>query len=106
MRRYGTEREAWWRVVVDSKFGSLWGGWYSFEPAGAFVVGLCIKKGWETLLDFSRFEVEDGDRTKFWHDMWCVNTVLKEAFPVLFSIARVKDASIADNLELLGGSNQ
>jgi hypothetical protein len=32
--------------------------------------------------------------------------VLKKAFPVLFGIARVKDASIADNLELLGGSNQ
>jgi hypothetical protein len=60
MRRYGTEREAWWRVVVDPKFGSLWGGWYSFELVGAFVVGLCIKKGWETFLDFSRFEVEDG----------------------------------------------
>jgi hypothetical protein len=24
---YGIEREAWWRIVVDFKFGSLWGGW-------------------------------------------------------------------------------
>jgi hypothetical protein len=23
--RYGIERDAWWRVVVDSKYGSLWG---------------------------------------------------------------------------------
>jgi hypothetical protein len=38
--------------------------------------------------------------------MWCGDTVLKEAFPVLFEIARVKDASVVDNLELLGGSNQ
>lgn len=29
---YVHEREAWWRVVVDSKFGSLWGGWCSNEP--------------------------------------------------------------------------
>jgi hypothetical protein len=50
--------------------------------------------------------VGDGARTKFLHDLWCVDTVLKESFPVLFGIARTKDASVADNLELLGGSNQ
>jgi hypothetical protein len=38
--------------------------------------------------------------------MWCGNTVLKEAFPVLFVIARAKDAFVADNLEFLVGSNQ
>jgi hypothetical protein len=31
---------------------------------------------------------------------------LKEAFPVLFCIACANDASIADNMELLGGSTQ
>jgi hypothetical protein len=28
------KREALWRVVVDSKFGSSWGEWYSNEPMG------------------------------------------------------------------------
>jgi hypothetical protein len=32
--------------------------------------------------------------TKFWHDMWCGDTVLKEAFIVLFSIVRAKDAFV------------
>jgi hypothetical protein len=32
--------------------------------------------------------------------------VLKLAFPVLYGIARDKNASVADNLEVLGGSNQ
>jgi len=32
--------------------------------------------------------------------------VLKEAFPILFGIARMKDASVADNMEVLGGSLQ
>jgi hypothetical protein len=27
--RYGFERDSWWRVAVDSKFGSLRGGWCS-----------------------------------------------------------------------------
>jgi hypothetical protein len=39
--RYGIERDAWWRVAVDSKFGSLWGGWCSRELVGPFGVGLC-----------------------------------------------------------------
>jgi hypothetical protein len=45
-----------------------------------------IKKGWEAFLGFSRFEVGDGVRAKFWHDLWCGDTVLKKAFPVLFGM--------------------
>jgi hypothetical protein len=45
--RFGIERDIWWRVVMDSKFGNLWGGWCSREPIGAFGVGLWknIRKG-------------------------------------------------------------
>jgi len=38
--------------------------------------------------------------------MWCGDMVLKEAFFVLFGITRVKDASVVDNMEVLGGSIQ
>jgi hypothetical protein len=31
---YGLDRKAWWRVVVDSKYGSSWGGWCSSELVG------------------------------------------------------------------------
>jgi hypothetical protein len=68
---------------VDSKFGSLWGGWCSLEPVGAFGVGLWknIRKGCETFYGFARFEVGDGVKKFFWHDIWCGDTVLKEVFP-------------------------
>jgi hypothetical protein len=100
--RYRIERDAWWRVAVDSKYGSLWGGWCSREPVGPFGVGLWknIRKGWEIFSGFTRFAVGDGTRTRFWHNLWCGDTVLKEAFPVLFGIAREKDASVADNMEI------
>jgi len=106
--RYGIEREAWGRVAVDAKYGSLWGGWCSREPVGAHGVGLWknIRKRWGSFSGFSRLEVGDGVRTKFWHDLWCGDRVLNEAFPVLFGIARMKDASVADNMEVLGGSIQ
>jgi len=38
--------------------------------------------------------------------MWVRNMTLKAAFPALFGIAAVKDVSVANNLEFLGGSNQ
>jgi len=106
--RYGVEREAWWRVAVESKYGSLWGGWCSRKSVGAYGVGLWknIRKRWGIFSGFSRLEVGDGVRTKFWHDLWCGDMVLKEAFLVLFGIAQMKDASVADNMEVLGHSIQ
>jgi hypothetical protein len=63
--RYEIERDAWWRILVDSKFGSLWAGWCSLEPVGVFGVGLWmnIRKWWDTLFGFARLEVGDGART-------------------------------------------
>jgi hypothetical protein len=94
--------------VVDSKFGSLWGGWCSLEPGGPFGVGLWknIRKRWETFKGFTRFVVGDGTRISFWHDLWCGDTVLKVAFPILFGIACVNDAFVTNNIEVLGGSIQ
>jgi len=50
--------------------------------------------------------VEDATRISFWHDLWVGDMTLKAAFPALFGIAAAKDASVANKLELLGGSNQ
>jgi hypothetical protein len=38
--------------------------------------------------------------------LWCGDTGFKVAFPVLFGITCVKDASVAANMEVLGGSNK
>ena len=34
-----------------------------------------------------RLEVGDGANVSFWHDLWCGNKALKEAFPDLYGIA-------------------
>ena len=46
----------------------------------------------------------DGIWVWFRHDRWCGDTKLKDDFPVLYSIACEKDASVAANLEFLGGA--
>jgi hypothetical protein len=54
---------------------------------------------------FTRLLVGDRRRISCWHDLWCGDTVLKVTFPVLFGIACIKDASVMDNKEVLGGFN-
>jgi hypothetical protein len=38
--RYAHEREARWKSVVDTKYGSTWDGWCSLDPPGSHGVGL------------------------------------------------------------------
>jgi hypothetical protein len=49
------EREAWWRVVVSSKFGSLYGRWFSNEPLGLYGVGLWknIRRSWGSFASYT-----------------------------------------------------
>jgi hypothetical protein len=64
-----------------------------------------VRKGWETLSSYTKIEVGNGTRISFWHDLWVEDMTLKVAFSTLFRIAAAKNASVANNLELLGGSN-
>jgi hypothetical protein len=64
------EKEAVWRVVVDLKYGSLWGGWCSNDVHGSYEVGIWknIRRGWvmPPRLDFGM--------------MWCGYQTLKVVF--------------------------
>jgi len=106
--RYGREREALWRMVIEVKFESLKGGWCFKEVLDTFGVGVWkhIRRGWDKFRNFVRFEVGVGSHVTFWHDLWCGDRSLKQCFPVLFSIVRNKDARVADNLVVQNGVTQ
>jgi len=40
------------------------------------------------------FEVNDGSRVLFWHDVWCGNRPLKTLFPDLFRMAHLKYTTV------------
>jgi hypothetical protein len=62
-------------------------------------------KGWENFSCHTKFKVRNGFQISFWHDKWCGDVALKATFPFLFGIACVKNASVAEHLEFLGGFN-
>jgi hypothetical protein len=45
-------------------------------------------------------------QNSIWHYVWCRDQALKTTFTDLFSIARFKDAALADYLELFSTSHQ
>jgi hypothetical protein len=99
--RCAHEGEAWWRSVLVAKYGSTWGGWRFCDITEAHGVGLWkfICMGWRNFKRHFRFDPGDGSKISFWEDVWCGETSLKDSFPGLFSIASLKEASIADNVE-------
>jgi hypothetical protein len=106
--RFAHEEGAWWKSVLVAKYGSAWGGWRSRVISGSHRVGLWkfICMGWQNFRRFFKFDPGEGSKIRFWDDVWCGDRALKEAFSGLFSIARFKEASIANNVEHSSGSIQ
>jgi hypothetical protein len=50
-----------------------------------------------------QFEVRDGSRVLFWHDVWCGELPLKILFPDLFNIACAKEAWVEENMDIAYG---
>lgn len=100
------EREAFWKDVIDSKYGGSWGQWCSME-----VQGFMVLNGGKTLEDgvfyrHTRFMVGDGSRIRFWHDIWHGDRALKDTFLIVYRIACRQEASVAEVMEISGGSLQ
>ena len=88
--------------TFSGKFGEEPGGWCSREGREAHGVGLwkSIRKVWGTFKAKTRFEVGNGRRIKFWHDVWCDDMLLKDTFPSLFTFAIAKEAWVDDVQEV------
>ena len=69
---------------------------------------LCISRNpcvylWLIFSRFIQFNVGDGTRVKFCHDLWCGDCPLKEAFLELYRIFCDKESSIAEIMHFPNG---
>ena len=96
--RYGTERNALWRKVIEAKYGDGRGGWCTKPVTGTYGVSAwkSIRSGWMDFSKFLQFDVGDGTRVNFWEDEWYRDCALKVAFPELYSISRTKKSLVSE----------
>jgi hypothetical protein len=96
--RFGTEHDFLRRKVIEAKYGSARSGWCSNPMNSPNGVSLwkTISKDWSSFKRFISFDVGDGSRVSFWHDVWCGDNTLKATFPTLFAIACNPAASVED----------
>jgi hypothetical protein len=82
-------------------YGSIWGRWCSnavIESSGV-EVWKYIRRRWAEFCKFVRFDMGDGSKIIFCHDMWCGDQTSKAPFPELYSISRFKEALVVDHLQ-------
>jgi hypothetical protein len=91
--------------VIEVKYGSVRGGSCSLPMTGPYGVGVWkfIRRGWNNVAKYLRFEVGDRSHIRFWHDLWRGDRPLKLCYPALYTIAHSLDAWVVDNLYAVGG---
>ena len=103
------ERNALWRSVIDTKYGSMWGGGgvvgFIIMCRGHMGWSTEIYKGWDDFCCFIIFKVGDGSSIKFWHDPWCEGLPMEDNFLELYNIAKDKEASVAELLSYFSAEN-
>ena len=102
--RFGQERDALWRQVIEVKNGCDWGGWCSSSSSGPYGVNLWknIRREWHSLSRFILYEIGDESKVQFWLDSWCGSS-FADRYPELFRICRRKEASVADLMRYTNG---
>ena len=103
--RFRYEKEALWRKVIRVKYGTKEGDWCSKSIPSSY--GVCLWKtnssGWSTFSRYIQFQIGDGTRVKFLHDVWCWDNPLSVCFPDLFRISNDKEAYVADLMQFPNG---
>jgi hypothetical protein len=67
---FASEPRAWWRKVVEAKYGSERGGWHSRVRAGSHGLGFWkfISKEWHRFSTHIRLIPRDGSTISFWEE--------------------------------------
>jgi hypothetical protein len=88
--------------VIEAKYRLKRRGWCLEEARCPYGVSLWrnIRNGWGSFSNFLSYKVGDCSHINFWHDVWCGIEPLKHSFSDLYSIARNKEVSVANYLDL------
>ena len=96
------EGDRLWKHVLVARHGAACGGWSTGLVRGSHGCGLWkgIILGWESFNAHFRYKVGIGDTVRLWHDKWCGDVILKEAFPMLYECASNQAATISEMVDI------
>ena len=90
--RFGNEVTRVWRQVIASKYGEASGGWCTRVVRGTHGCGMWknIRKGAESFFGHVLYAAGEGFRIRFWHDPWSSPTALKDLYPAILLLLRIR----------------
>ncbi|RVW19550.1 putative ribonuclease H protein [Vitis vinifera] len=101
--RFPRESTSLWHQVILSIYGTHSNGW----DANTIVrwshrcPWKAIAQGFQDFSKYTRFIVGDGERIRFWEDLWWGDQTLKDQYPRLFRVVMDKNIPISS---ILGSS--
>ena len=102
--RYATEKDVFWRKVVECQYSGRWRGWCIAVSKGQY--GVClwkyIRSGFNWFAQCVNYSVGNRIHVHFWSNQWCGDGVLIQVYLELYGIAQDKGATMVDYLQWEG----
>ncbi|CAI0452355.1 unnamed protein product [Linum tenue] len=102
--RFATERDSWWRKLIDIKYHNPSSVWQTEKVRRGFSqsVWANITKEHELFWKFASIDPGNGTMISFWHDVWNQGMVLSSAFPRVAAAVVDSEARLSDVASLNG----
>ncbi|CAN0912200.1 Transposon TX1 uncharacterized 149 kDa protein [Linum grandiflorum] len=97
--RFGTERAAWWRILIEVKYGLERGSdWRStcYGISSGWSVWVWIWKLGSEFWDLAYVDPGGGDWVRSWHDVWVPGKLFARDFPRVAAAVQIPEAFITD----------
>ena len=103
--RLAVEDNPPWKNLIKLKYGLEEGSWFSAKPKGSFEVSLWkdIRREALQLKKDCKLILGEGDRIRFWEDIWYGENLLCTSFPTLYAVATSKGAKVGEVWERTRG---
>ncbi|RVW36770.1 Transposon TX1 uncharacterized 149 kDa protein [Vitis vinifera] len=101
--RFPRESTSLWHQVILSIYGTHSNGWdaNTIVRCSHRCPWKAIAQGFQDFSKYTRFIVGDGERIRFWEDLWWGDQILKDQYPRLFRVVMDKNIPISS---ILGSS--
>ncbi|CAI0460218.1 unnamed protein product [Linum tenue] len=96
--RFATERDSWWRGLINSKYPNDLSSWQTKRERHGFSrsVWANISKEYDSFWNYAAIDPGNGTQVSFWHDCWIPGIVLSASFPRVAAAVLDPEARLSD----------